>query len=185
MNAVEIEEAVSKLAEAPFDAEAFPSAFLEAFGNKETHLQSPSAFRDDIGQRLSRRDCVGQPRVVAQRLPWVKDHRKTFTPKRLRNGGATLRNPFGVDRVAAAITQRSPYAALRGNLGPPSVSPSGYFDYRNFLRPNARKADGLYIGRRFKNDTERLEKLFELYTQMTAGQVQKKPTKRRTKGTGA
>ena len=26
----------------------------------------------------------------------------------------------------------------------------------------------IYIGRRFKNDTERLEKLFELYTQMTA-----------------
>jgi hypothetical protein len=25
----------------------------------------------------------------------------------------------------------------------------------------------IYIGRRFKNDTERLEKLFELYTQMT------------------
>jgi hypothetical protein len=28
----------------------------------------------------------------------------------------------------------------------------------------------IYIGRRFKNDTERLEKLFELYTKMTAGQ---------------
>jgi hypothetical protein len=27
----------------------------------------------------------------------------------------------------------------------------------------------IYIGRRFKNDTERLEKLFELYTEMTAG----------------
>ena len=25
----------------------------------------------------------------------------------------------------------------------------------------------IYIGRRFKNDTERLEKLFELYTNMT------------------
>jgi hypothetical protein len=25
----------------------------------------------------------------------------------------------------------------------------------------------IYIGRRFKNDTERLEKLFELYTKMT------------------
>jgi hypothetical protein len=25
----------------------------------------------------------------------------------------------------------------------------------------------IYIGRRFKNDTERLEKLFDLYTQMT------------------
>ena len=27
----------------------------------------------------------------------------------------------------------------------------------------------IYIGRRFKNDTERLGKLFELYTKMTAG----------------
>jgi len=36
MNAVEIEEAVSALAEAPFDAGNFPFAFLEAFGNKET-----------------------------------------------------------------------------------------------------------------------------------------------------
>jgi hypothetical protein len=26
----------------------------------------------------------------------------------------------------------------------------------------------VYIGRRFKNDTERLEKLFELYTKMTS-----------------
>ena len=30
----------------------------------------------------------------------------------------------------------------------------------------------IYIGRRFKNDTERLEKLFELYTKMTAGKSQ-------------
>ena len=39
MNAVEIEEAVSRLAEAPFAAEDFPYAFLEAFGNKETTLK--------------------------------------------------------------------------------------------------------------------------------------------------
>jgi hypothetical protein len=26
----------------------------------------------------------------------------------------------------------------------------------------------IYIGRRFRNDTERLEKLFEMYTRMTA-----------------
>jgi len=31
----------------------------------------------------------------------------------------------------------------------------------------------IYIGRRFKNDTERLEKLFELYTQMTAKSAHK------------
>ena len=39
MNAVEIEEAVSSLAEAPFVAANFPFAFLEAFGNKETTLK--------------------------------------------------------------------------------------------------------------------------------------------------
>jgi hypothetical protein len=42
--------------------------------------------------------------------------------------------------------------------------------------------DRIYIGRRFKNDTERLEKLFELYTKMTAQQTSaKKSTKRKTK----
>ena len=38
MNAVEIEEAVSALAEQPFDPEEFPFAFLQAF-NKETTLK--------------------------------------------------------------------------------------------------------------------------------------------------
>ena len=38
MNAVEIEEAISALAEHPFDSDEFPYAFLEAFGNKETTL---------------------------------------------------------------------------------------------------------------------------------------------------
>ena len=39
MNAVEIEEAISQLAEQPFDAAEFPYAFLLAFGNKETTLR--------------------------------------------------------------------------------------------------------------------------------------------------
>jgi len=39
MNAVEIEEAVSKLAEAPFDADRFPTDFLLAFGFKETTVK--------------------------------------------------------------------------------------------------------------------------------------------------
>ena len=33
---------------------------------------------------------------------------------------------------------------------------------------NDEMLERIYIGRRFKNDTERLEKLFELYTKMTA-----------------
>jgi hypothetical protein len=38
MNAIEIEEAISKLAEQPFDPAEFPYAFLGAFGNKDTTL---------------------------------------------------------------------------------------------------------------------------------------------------
>jgi hypothetical protein len=51
MNAVEIEEAVSRLAEAPFDPEDFPFAFLEAFGNKSTtlkKLKSGSSNQSDL-----------------------------------------------------------------------------------------------------------------------------------------
>ena len=39
MNAIEIEQAITDLAEQPFDAANFPYAFLEAFGNKETTIK--------------------------------------------------------------------------------------------------------------------------------------------------
>ncbi|WP_276484661.1 class I SAM-dependent DNA methyltransferase [Paraflavitalea pollutisoli] len=39
MNAVEIEEAISLLAEQPFDPQEFPYSFLEAFGNKATTIK--------------------------------------------------------------------------------------------------------------------------------------------------
>ena len=39
MNAVEIEEAVSDPAAAPFDGAGFPFAFLTAFGNKAVTVQ--------------------------------------------------------------------------------------------------------------------------------------------------
>jgi hypothetical protein len=37
----------------------------------------------------------------------------------------------------------------------------------------------IYIGRRFKNDTERLEKLFELHTKMTTQQAPAKKSANR------
>jgi len=52
MNAVEIEQAVSELAEQHFDAAEFPYAFLTAFGNKETtikRLRSGASNKSDIG----------------------------------------------------------------------------------------------------------------------------------------
>jgi len=52
LNAVEIEEAVSQLADQPFDREKFPYAFLEAFGNKETtikRLRAGVSNKSDLG----------------------------------------------------------------------------------------------------------------------------------------
>lgn len=52
MNAVEIEEAISALADRPFDADEFPYAFLEAFGNKETtlkRLRKGESNKSDLG----------------------------------------------------------------------------------------------------------------------------------------
>jgi hypothetical protein len=52
LNAVEIEEAISQLAEQPFDPVNFPYAFLEAFGNKETtikRLRAGASNKSDVG----------------------------------------------------------------------------------------------------------------------------------------
>ena len=61
MNAVEIEEAVSRLAEAPFDSASFPCAFLEAFGNKETtlkRLRSGDSNQSDIPGGILQRNNI-------------------------------------------------------------------------------------------------------------------------------
>jgi hypothetical protein len=52
LNAVEIEEAISQLADQPFDPANFPYAFLEAFGNKETtikRLRAGASNKSDLG----------------------------------------------------------------------------------------------------------------------------------------
>ena len=57
MNAVEIEQAVSELAEQVFNAAEFPFAFLRAFGNKETtlrKLRTGDTNKSDVGGVLQR-----------------------------------------------------------------------------------------------------------------------------------
>ena len=52
MNAVEIEEAISALAEETFDPQEFAFAFLQAFGNKETtlkRLRKGESNKSDLG----------------------------------------------------------------------------------------------------------------------------------------
>lgn len=61
MNAVEIEEAVSALAEQPFDSANFPFLFLEAFGNKATTIQrlrSGSSNQSDVDGGVLQRNNI-------------------------------------------------------------------------------------------------------------------------------
>jgi len=74
MNAVEIEEAISALAEQPFDAQEFPFAFLEAFGNKATtlkRLRSGASNRSDLGGVLQTNNihiATAEPGRVTEKL---------------------------------------------------------------------------------------------------------------------
>ena len=87
MNAVEIEEAVSNLAEQPFDPEEFPFAFLEAFGNKPTtlkRLRSGSSNRSDVGGVLQANNIhikVCEPDTVTATLSELKDSSATNKAK--------------------------------------------------------------------------------------------------------
>lgn len=78
MNAVEIEDAVSDLASRPFDGAAFPYAFLQAFGNKETtirRLRSGESNKSDLGGVLQTNNihiAVAQAGAVTQTLAALK-----------------------------------------------------------------------------------------------------------------
>ena len=59
MNAVEIEEEISRLAERPFQVAEFPFSFLEAFGNKATtikRLRSGASNNSDLGGILQHKN---------------------------------------------------------------------------------------------------------------------------------
>jgi hypothetical protein len=78
LNAVEIEEAISALAERPFDAAEFPFDFLQAFGNKETtlkRLRSGASNRSDLGGVLQTNNihiAVAAPGEVTSTLAALK-----------------------------------------------------------------------------------------------------------------
>ncbi|MBK9427096.1 MAG: hypothetical protein IPN63_06720 [Gammaproteobacteria bacterium] len=87
MNAVEIEQAITDLAEQPFDPAEFPYAFLEAFGNKATtlkRLRAGASNRSDLGGVLQTNNIhiltcdVGQ---VTQTLAALKDSPATAKAK--------------------------------------------------------------------------------------------------------
>jgi len=87
MNAVEIEQAISELAEQTFDAAEFPYAFLRAFGNKETtikRLRTGASNKSDIGGVLQTNNihlATCAPGAVATTLNVLKSSPATTRAK--------------------------------------------------------------------------------------------------------
>lgn len=63
------------------------------------------------------------------------------------------------------LTRETHFPATIADLYDPKTMPA---DLRAAHDRNDEMLERIYIGRRFKNDTERLEKLFDTYAKMTA-----------------
>ncbi|MEN2991403.1 DNA methyltransferase [Tistrella sp. BH-R2-4] len=93
----------------------------------------------------------------------------------------TEQNKADLTRCAENIllVREGHFPATIAELYDPEKMPD---DLRRAHDENDEVLERIYIGRRFRNDTERLEKLFDLYTKMTADTP--RPTKK-TKGSSA
>ena len=104
MNAVEIEEAVSRLAEQAFDPEVFPYAFLEAFGNKPTTIQrlkSGNSNQSDLGGALQRSNIHLKACVIGQVFATLKALRES--PKTASQKAKFILATDGVELQAESL----------------------------------------------------------------------------------
>ncbi len=126
MNAVEIEEAVSKLMEAAYDAAEFPYAFLEAFGNKSATIRKlrtttksstnkTDLTDDDIVAVLQRNNIhiASLPHCIGRETNMVDD-----TMKRLVQSPATSKHKV---KFVLVTDGRVVHAEKLGSDEPPLV----------------------------------------------------------------
>ena len=106
----------------------------------------------------------------------------------VRYGNTVVYNTFPVPRLTGQdvedltrtaenilVAREAHFPASIADLYDPEEMPD---DLRRAHEENDEVLERIYIGRRFQNDTERLEKLFELYTKMTANAASVKKSKK-------
>jgi hypothetical protein len=123
MNAVEIEQEVSKLAEQPFDPAEFPYDFLIAFGNKDTTItrlrKGDSNSSDVAGGVLQKNNihlAVCEPGRVGEMLGKLRSSPKTASAKAkfiLATDGITLE----AEELKTGETIASDYPAFADHFG--------------------------------------------------------------------
>ncbi|WP_263588584.1 class I SAM-dependent DNA methyltransferase [Sphingopyxis sp. GC21] len=101
----------------------------------------------------------------------------------IRYGNTVVYNTFPVPKLTEQekadlahtaenilLAREAHFPATIADLYDPKAMPD---DLRRAHEDNDEVLERIYIGRRFRNDTERLEKLFDLYTKMTANTAPK------------
>jgi hypothetical protein len=122
MNAVEIEEAVSALAERTFDPEEFPFSFLEAFGNKATtikRLRAGASNKSDLGGILQTNHvhiAVSAPGEVTNMLAALRVSPATARAK-AKFVLATDGDTFEAEDVETSETVACAYADFPDHFG--------------------------------------------------------------------
>ncbi len=123
MNAVEIEEAVTELAEKPFDAAEFPYQFLAAFGNKDTTIKrlragstNASDVPDGVLQRNNIHIAVAALGAVTQTLAALRASPATVKAK-ARFILATDGDGFEAEELESGETVACTYADFPNHFG--------------------------------------------------------------------
>lgn len=123
MNAVEIEQAISELAEQPFDRTEFPFAFLEAFGNKATtikKLRTGASNASDVPSGVLQRSNIHiatcAPGAVDETLKALRESPKTAAAK-AKFILATDGDQFQAEDLASGETVACPYAEFPDHFG--------------------------------------------------------------------
>src|SRR5579863_10140267 len=123
MNAVEIEQAVSELAEQAFDPAEFPFAFLQAFGNKETTLRrlrrgesNRSELPGAVLQTNNIHIAVAAPGEVTKTLAALKASPAT-TRQKAKYILATDGEDFQAEDIGSGETVACAYADFPDHFG--------------------------------------------------------------------
>ncbi len=123
MNAVEIEEAVSALAEQPFDAAEFPFAFLQAFGNKETtikRLRKGESNKSDLGGVLQTNNihiAACPPGEVTRTLARAPRRARRPTGRRRSSSSRPTACDFEAEDLTSGETVACAYADFPNHFG--------------------------------------------------------------------
>lgn len=122
MNAVEIEIAISELAQQPFDTDEFPYEFLRAFGNKDTtlkRLRSGATNKSDVGGVLQTNNvhiAIAKPGETTQTLTALRESPAT-TKAKAKFILATDGDTFEAEELASGETVACEYGKFPDHFG--------------------------------------------------------------------